>query len=264
MRSKIKTLVSITIVIILTILFHYFGWLRPIENFFRAIVRPGSQTLYTLSVKINGNEENFSSVEELQSEYVKIKGVLSSCQADIADYKIIQQENSELREQLGFIKRTAYTTVGAEVIGKNIDPLGNTIILNRGNSDGVATNAPVVAGDGVLIGKVLRVEESTSIVRLINDNQSRVAVTVVNNDHSIGLVEGGYGLSLRMNYIPQNETINVGEIVITSGLEKGIPKGLLVGKIEAVEKEAYQPFQRAVLTPFLNLDKLSLVSVISL
>ena len=50
--------------------------------------------------------------------------------------------------------------------------------------------------------------------------------------------------------------------VVTSGLESGIPRGLLIGKVEAVEKEAYQPFQKAVLTSLINLEKISLVSII--
>jgi len=49
---------------------------------------------------------------------------------------------------------------------------------------------------------------------------------------------------------------------VTSGLEKGIPQGLLIGTVEAIEKEAYQPFQKAILNPLANLDKITLVSVL--
>jgi rod shape-determining protein MreC len=66
-----------------------------------------------------------------------------------------------------------------------------------------------------------------------------------------------------MNYIPQNEIIKVGDMVITSGLEENVPSGLLIGVIEAVEKEAYQPFQKAVITPSVDLTKIKQVLVIT-
>jgi rod shape-determining protein MreC len=65
-----------------------------------------------------------------------------------------------------------------------------------------------------------------------------------------------------MTFIPQNETITPGDVIVTSGLEPLIPRGLTIGTIEAVEKEAYQPFQKAVLTPLASLNKLRVVSVL--
>jgi rod shape-determining protein MreC len=262
MKTKSKTFLSVSSVIIITIIFHYIGWLRPIENFLRTTIQPGSQALYSLSIKIGDNEENFSNIDELKEAYSNLQTKILEYQSTIVGKEILKLENEELREQLNFKTKNNYTTIGAQVIGKNIDPLGNTIILDRGQNDGIQEDCPVITGEGIFIGKVIRVEAYASVVRLINDNQSKIAATIMNRDKSIGIVEGGYGISVRMNYIPQNEDINVGEIVITSGLEDLTPKGLLIGTIEAIEKEAYQPFQRTILKPLANLEKISLVSII--
>ena len=148
------------------------------------------------------------------------------------------------------------------MIGKSIDPLRNSIVIDRGGKAGVKLGQPVIVDNGILAGKIIKVENNTSIAQLVNDQQSKVAVTIMNVDTSIGLVEGGYGLSIQMDFIPQNESVLVGDTVITSGLEEGIPHGLIIGTVDSVEKEAYQPFQKATISPIINLEKIREVSVI--
>ncbi len=249
MRSKRKTFFSILVLIVLVIVCHFFGLLNPLENLLRGIVSPGSNLMYGVSVNISGQEDVCA------DEFLKNKTTETALQ-------LVEEENNELRAQSQFLQKQKWQTVGADVTGKNIDTLGNTLIIDRGARDGVRENNPVIIHDGILIGKIVRVEEKISVIRLINDNQSKFAATIINTDRSLGLVEGGYGISVQMNYIPQNETINIGETIVTSGLEENIPRGLLIGTIETVEKEAYQPFQKAIVKPLANLNKINLVSII--
>lgn len=263
MSNKIKTLISITIVIILTVVFHFAGWLSTVENFLHRLVKPGSQAMYSISVSVDDeNEELFSDNEKLIQAYKNLKLELLKDETDLAELQLLRQENEELKKQLNFLENKKYVSVGVNVIGKNTEPTGNTLIVDRGKIDNIALGNLVITGEGVLIGKVTIVHDHFSIIRLINDNQSKVAGTVINQEKSIGLVEGGYGISVHMNFIPQNETVSIGDTVVTSGLEKGIPRGLLIGEIEAIEKEAYQPFQKAVISPFVNLEKITLASII--
>jgi len=262
MPSKSRTFISIAILVFLIIGIHYLGWLSGIENFFRRVVAPASGALYNFGVNINGTEEKFSSVDDLKKAYQEAMDAVLNNQVEQTKLKLVEQENDELRMQLNFQKKMQIKSVGSEVIGKNIDPLGNTLIINRGLDDGIKIDDPVVVRDGIVVGKIVKTEQKMSIVRLINDNQSKIAATVMNSDKSMGLVEGGYGISVQMTYIPQNETVNIGDLIVTSGLEEKVPRGLLIGKVEMVEKEAYQPFQNAVVTPSANLEKIRLVSVL--
>ena len=174
---------------------------------------------------------------------------------------LLTEENDNLREQLNFLDKETIS-IGADVISRSTDVLRNTIVINRGLEDGVLMDLPVITGRGFYIGKIKRVDSNSSVVQLISDQYSRVASTVLNKEKSIGVVEGGFGLSLQMNLIPQNEYISVGEDVITSGLEENIPYGLILGHIDIVEKEPYQPFQKALLSPYVNLNKIQTVSVL--
>ncbi len=261
MKNKLKTFISITIVIIITIVFHYMGWLSSVEGFIHNLIKPGSQTLYNLTISIDDETEDIS-CEDIGQAYSDLKKEVLKNTSDSIQLELLHQENEELKKELNFIQQTKYRSIGANVIGKNTEPTGKTIIIDRGNSDSIKVGNVVITGEGVLVGKVSQIQENFSIVMLINDSQSKVAAMIMNQDRSIGLVEGGYGISVHMNFIPQNEAVNIGDMIVTSGLEDEVPQGLLIGKVEAVEKEAYQPFQRAVISPVIDLDKISIASII--
>jgi len=192
-------------------------------------------SIYEFNLNVGEQQDQNLVCPDLQTELNKLK-------IDKAKLTLLEEENKQLREQLNFFEDKQIRYTGAQVIGRDFEPFSSSIILNKGRRDGIVEGNPVIASGGVLVGKIIKSEDSTSVVRLINDNQSRIAGTLTNKDTSIGLIEGGYGISVHMNLIPQNETINIGDTVITSGLEEGVPRGLLIGTVEAVEKEPYQPF----------------------
>jgi len=180
-----------------------------------------------------------------------------------AKNKILEQENLELRNQLNFKNKNQYHIITAQIIAKNLDATDQVIILDRGASDGVKKDQPVLFGDGILIGKIIKTQENISFARVLSDNQSKIAATILNSDHSLGVVEGGFGLSIKMTFIPRNENIITGDQVITSGLELAIPRGLIIGKVAAIENESYQPFQQAVITPAVDYEKISNVGILA-
>jgi rod shape-determining protein MreC len=263
MRSKKRTtFFLITSVVCLTTLFHYLGWIQSIEIFLRGIISPVSREVYGWSVDLGGKVHQFQSVGELEEAYEVLYEDALENTVDEVELRLLREENKTLRELLDFSEKTAYTMVGADVIGKNIDPVGSTLIIGIGTNDAIEVGSPVVVGGGILIGKISRVTPETSIVRLLDDNQSKVAATILNQEKSIGVIEGGYGLSIRMNIIPQNEIITIGDTVITSGLEEGVPRGLVIGVVETFEKEPYQPFQSAVVAPPKDFGRVRHVSII--
>jgi rod shape-determining protein MreC len=177
--------------------------------------------------------------------------------------KLILQENDELRQQLKYSRTVNFTTVGGDVIVRNEQGSNGSLIINKGATDGISAGDPVIVDNGLLVGKISHVELRSAIVQLLTDNKSKIAATVMNNQKSIGVVEGGYEISVQMNLIPQHELVSIGDMIITSGLETQIPRGLLIGRVEAIKKEIYQPFQQAVLTPLAPLESLTTVLVIT-
>ncbi len=251
LTSRVKAFIGVSIVISIIIALHYLGVLNGVEQSVRAVMSVPSGFVYKKT-------HQFASEGEQQHAQDTARAAFDS-----AKFILLSEENESLRRQLNFISKTPYSSIGGDIIGQDVEPVGNTIIINRGTHDGIENGQPVIAYDGIFVGKIVRTEESTAVIRLLHDGQSKVAATILNNDHSIGIVEGGYGISVRMNFIPQNEHVSPGDVIITSGLEKGIPRGLVIGRVEAVEKEAYQPFQKAILSTAADFEHLVTVSVIT-
>lgn len=244
-----KTYFKIVLLFFLLISFHYLGWLNPIENKIRNIFLKAINPI---------NKQSFESIKNNDT----LNNALAQIEVLDAKNKILEKDNADLRLELNFKNKNKFNLLGAEVIAKNIQAIDQVVILNRGAKDGVKTDQPIIYGDGVLVGKIIKTEDNISFARLLNDNQSKVAATITNTDHSLGVVEGGYGLSIKMNFIPRNENVAIGDQIITSGIEKTIPSGLVIGKVAAIENESYQPFQQAVITPIVEYQKINLVNII--
>lgn len=78
----------------------------------------------------------------------------------------------------------------------------------------------------------------------------------------MGLVEGEYGLGIKMKLIPHFELIKENDLVVTSGLEEGIPRGLIVGQIKLIKNEPEELFQEASIESAVDFGKITLVNII--
>lgn len=261
-RSPKKIYLSILVTLLLLIFFHYVGWLNFFEKMIRQTMGAILSQTHSLSVGIKNQSDYENLNSECRNEYEQIVYWQKQNEITFAQLKILEQENGELKKILNFYQQSTYQVVAATTIGKGSDNAERVLTISSGSDQGVKLNQPVVALDGILVGKVIKVSQNTSWVRLINDANSKIAATILNEEKSQGVVEGGYGLSVNMNFIPRNEKIAVGETVVTSGLDEDVPKGLLLGTVAAVVNETYQPFQKAVLNPAVDLAKITTVGII--
>lgn len=257
-----KMYLSAGVLIVIALFAHRFGWLSPFEKVLSTTIEPFLARSRSLSLNV-GNEYAFfkdrsAFFDATRSCFERVQNLT----VDQAHLEQLEEENSNLKEQLGFKQTQSSTFRLAQVITEDNAHVEKVIIVNQGAQEGVKVGLPVIAGKGVLVGKVIRVDEHTSQVRLVSDSLSRVEAALLNHDQTIGVVEGGFGISLQMKFVPRSEIIRVNEHIITSGREPLVPRGLVLGTVTTVENEAYQGFQRVTLTPSADLSKLSFVSII--
>lgn len=263
LHFKTKNYLFLVFIFLLLIFFHYLGLFKILERGVYAITIPISTKITHWRIGSQDSYNYFANQKTMTNNYNSCLEKNQNSEVIKAKLKDLEKENIELRKQLQFFHRRNFTNVTADVVGQSADSVEKMIIIDVGENSGIKIGQPVIVGDGILVGTIAKVEKDIAMVRLINDNQSKVAGTILNKDSSLGVVEGGYGLSVRMNFIPRNETILIGDKIITSGLEETIPRGLLIGEVAVAENEAYQPFQQAVLTTATDLSKLVIVSVLT-
>ncbi len=257
-----KTYFWVTLSLLGIIGLHYLGITTPLEAGLQLVLNSFFSRAYSFSVRTGETYQFFTSRQNFLDAYTACSNQVQNQATLEAKNKLLEEENSELKKILHFTKNQTSTILIAEVIGATNEGNERSILINKGSRDGVAVNQAVVAGEGAFVGTITKTGFHTATIRLLSDTQSKIAATVLNNERSLGVVESGYGINLKMKFIPRNEIVLVGNQIVTSGLESPLPRGLLIGTVATVENEAYQSFQEAILTPAVNLSKLTLVEVL--
>lgn len=236
------------------------GWLtpitRPLSNAFSAITAPLHDAATT-----DRSPEDDPATAALSKEELRRKFERAS--AENARLRLAVEEVDELKSALAYRERFNDALLAARVISSAQDPIDASILIDRGSDDGVREGQAVIVGDGILIGKVAEVGTHTSRIRLLTDSKSAVAVAVQTSEGTLGVLQGDRGLSLRIALIPQNEILTPGDVVITSGLEPGIRRGLLVGTVEKIGRDNQDPFQTASILPFIEAGRPTFVQLLS-
>jgi rod shape-determining protein MreC len=164
-------------------------------------------------------------------------------------------ENERLRRLLNYADVEAGPLVAARVVGINPDPNHLTVRIDRGESDGVVRNMPVVTADGV-VGQVLRATNGSADVLLLADPNSRLGVRVQRTRARAGAAGTGDEHLLRLDYLARTEDLEEGDPVVTSGTDGVYPPGLMVGHASQVQRQGAGMFLGAMLLPAVDFSRL--------
>lgn len=162
-----------------------------------------------------------------------------------------QRENLRLRRLLALRERLPLSTLAGEVIAKEWGGWVRSVTVNRGRSDGVARLTPAIVPEG-LLGRVVEVRARAAVIQLLNDPSSAAAV-MVQRTRTAGVAEGEPGGAVRLKFMARDGGgVQVGDLIVTSGLGGVFPKGLPVGRVIAVEDKGSALFHYARLAPVVD------------
>jgi len=261
-RSRSWIFFVLTLVAVLALVLHEAGQLQPVEDLAQLIIAPVQRSFDGL-VNTTGDVFGlFREVRELRAENRDLQDENDHLRSENIRLKDLEAENVTLRDLLKFTRNTPnYVTLAADVIGRDPSPYLSSITINVGDDQGLKPGMPVITGGSALVGRVREVNPRTSKVQLLQDMNSAVN-TLIQSSRANGLVKGQPDGSLVMDYIPLEEKVAVGDIVLTSGLGGDLPRSLVVGQVTDVTKRDIDLFQSATLRPEADLDRLEVVLVI--
>lgn len=261
--QRVKRLtITITIGIFILIISHYTGILRPLENGIAYVLTPVQKRIFGVSTAINSWYHKRISFDELLDENRKLEQRISSLLIEQVELEELRRENRELKDLLDYTTESHQHIEVSSIIGHTVDGIQNTYILNKGRRHGVSEGYPIIAYNGILVGTVIKVHEQTSIIRLVTDSEHKVAAAILNDDKTIGLVQGQHNINMVMDLIPQTEVIYEENIVITSGIEEFIPRGLIIGIVDTQTTQEGDLFKSVLLRPVIAYDRLVSVGII--
>jgi len=171
-------------------------------------------------------------------------------------------ENQRLRRLLTLKESLPLETMAGEIIAREWGGWVRSLTINRGRGDAVARLTAVIAPDG-LVGRIVDVRAGSSVVQVLTDPASTVGAHVVRT-HTPGIIEGEPRGTLRFKYMARDGSgIQVGDVVVTSGLGGLFPGGIPIGRVRTIDDRGSALFSYAQVTPavdFARIDEVLLLT----
>ncbi len=169
-------------------------------------------------------------------------------------YESLEQENERLKQILNAASNLDNKVEITRIISVNVNPYRHTIVIDKGERDGVYEGQVLLGADGV-IGQILHTNFLTSEAILISDSDHALPVEINRNGlRTIVLGNGSY-TKLDVPYIPNNADIKIGDLLVTSGLGGKFPSGYPVAKVDFIESDLSEQFYKVSAKPIAYLNQ---------
>ena len=258
--ARVKVTVFALIAIVLLVVDARMGLLAGVRTVAATVLYPMQMAAMLPRDAVGNMGVYFSSVSTLQKQVQALKN------QELAQARLLQQaqfqmaENIHLRRLMDGKQQLPVQSQMAEILYDARDPSTRRIVINRGSRDDVTPGLPVIDHAGV-VGQVTRVFPFTSEVTLLTDKDQAIPVQVLRSGLRSIVYGRGHSGQLDLRFVAQDADIQVGDVLVTSGLDGMYPAGLAVARVTQVEK-ATGSFGRVVGLPLAGIDRNRQVLVI--
>jgi rod shape-determining protein MreC len=224
--------------------------------------------IYEASSVVSRTILSIRELASLRREYLELTERIARYEQLERSSAEIRQENTRLREQLGFSGDLRYQHIPAVLIGRDPNNLFSAFVINKGTQAGVAVDMPVIAyhnGMQGLAGKVINAGAFESLVMPLYDARCFVSSRLAESRYE-GIVEGRGipEMPLLMRFIRKRarDEINVGDLVVSSGMGGIYPAGINIGRVNIVNYEEDELSMELEIEPSIDFSRLEYVFVI--
>jgi rod shape-determining protein MreC len=242
---------------------------RELQNGVSFAFRPLQGAVHELAAGVASVAAAITEIDRLRVDNSSLLAENQRLKIENARLDEIRRENELLTGLLQLRAGLDYQTVAATVIARESSEFRRLVVLDRGTNDGIAVGDVAIAAGGALAGRVTEVTADSAKVILLTDGEFTV-IGQLTTTAATGEVIGQLGAGvLVMRQIDSSEEVTVGDEVVTAGIELGggvrspYPKGLLLGQVIDVRRDANDVVQTAYLQPAADLDRLEFVLVIT-
>ncbi len=229
-----------------------------IREWFQALLLPTEKAAVVGFRGVAGIWDDYIALRGARQETLELEEQLK--QQKLLNHQLREQvqELRRLQALVGFQRQSPLKTVAARVIGFSFSGTSRVLFINKGREDGLKINLPVLTPAGI-VGKIQRVFRSSAQVLMITDTESG-AGCLLETSRIHGLLKGQNGDFCQLRYVLNDEKVEAGERVFTSGEDGVYPKGLPVGVVAEVRPSAV--FKEIKVRPAAQLDRLEEVLVV--
>jgi len=237
------------------------GPLHKIQNFFLDLLSPISNFFSKIFKPVKDGIVNLFHLPSLSKEKRELQKEVATLRRQAGESRELEAQVEELKKLLHWSETNAQLdTVGADIVGQSPSNWQRLMIVNKGSSSGVKKYMSVVTEEG-LTGRIISVGSRSSVVQLITDSRSGIGARDLRNRET-GIIEGRNEDTMR--FVPMNDeaVMQVGDVMVTSGLGGTSPPGIVIGKVTKVKKRAAGLARLVEVKPFVRFSRLDKVLII--
>jgi rod shape-determining protein MreC len=229
------------------------------------IFSPVRKALVAISETLGIRLENSKDIAELERELRRTRQELLSYQLVHDELETVKKEKAKLEATLGFRQKIPLKSIPAKIILKDPQNLFTTLVINRGEEDGIREGDPVVGftkGKMALVGKIIECESSSAKILTLVDPRSQIGVMIeATGDTAILKGQSPAQIACSVEYLDRKLEGLEGKTIVCSGIGGRYPRGIYIGEITEVIRKRYGLFQQSFLVPYINFFTLDEVFV---
>jgi rod shape-determining protein MreC len=221
-----------------------------------AVLTPVVKGLDSLVGAVTGTVGGIADLRGAREENVELRKLIEQLTQERDSAREKASELDHLRNQLALPSNPEYRQLAANVVSRDINVWFRHMLIDRGSFDGVKLNMPAVTSVGI-VGRVIEVGPNYSRIQMITDTYAG-AGAMLQQSRVMGELRGqSIATSIcELKNISSSEPVEVGEAVVTTGLDGIYPKGLKIGTVERVESDPNGPWHRVIVRPSSPVDRL--------
>lgn len=237
------------------------GFFTTLRGGFMTVTTPLRVVGSALTTPFQALGNVFSNLTATQETLSDLREENERLLAKNAELQEEAQAAKRLQDLLGLQSSYSLQSTAARIISTSTDSWSRTVVIDRGSSSGLAIGMPVTNSSGA-IGQIIECGPTSATVRLIADENSSVSA-LVQSSRAQGVLKGSAGGTLHLTLIATDQSVSVGDSVVTSGLGGVYPKGLPLGRVLSVNKNDGDLYYTIVVEPPSSAESFEEVLVIT-
>ncbi|MCO4321412.1 rod shape-determining protein MreC [Aliidiomarina quisquiliarum] len=258
---RFRLTLALLLAFFLVLLDHRLSVMQPTRMVLNSIVSP-VQYLATMPEEIYLRlSENVRSRFQMRQELSQLRNDMLDMQGEMQRYQFLVRENERLRNLLASDAREDSLRMVAEVIAVDSDSYSHQVVVNKGTAHGVFIGQPVLDDQGV-VGQVSSVGLTTARILLISDQSH--AIPTRSERSGIRVVVQGVGDTsmLEVMHVPHSTELEVGDLLLSSGLGGVFPEGYPVAVVKSIDLDISATFAKVTARPIANLDRIRMLLLV--
>ncbi len=198
---------------------------------------------------------------ELRRENEVLRQLNTNLSDEVSRLREARLENLRLRGSLNLKDQSPFKLIAADVVGKNLNLLRNTVTVNVGSADSVKTDMPIISEMG-LVGKIIATSEHYAVGQLMINKDFRASAKV-QRSRVDGVIAWDGGDVVRLKNVSKMQDVKEGDVVITSDYSNIFPRNIRIGYISKISEGSGSLFKDIEVTPGVDFPSLEQVFIIS-